>query len=44
MLDIIIASAKIDKDDKLKGLNLGADDYIEKPYDIDILLARVTII
>lgn len=38
---ILIASAKTDKDDKLKGLNLGADDYIEKPYDIDILLAKI---
>ena len=38
---ILIASAKKDKDDKLKGLNLGADDYIEKPYDIDILLAKI---
>ena len=38
---ILIASAKNQKDDKLKGLNLGADDYIEKPYDIDILLAKI---
>ena len=38
---ILIASARIDKDDKLKGLNLGADDYIEKPYDIDILIAKI---
>lgn len=38
---IIIASAKTTKDDKLKGLTLGADDYIEKPYDIDILLAKI---
>ncbi len=38
---ILIASAKNAKDDKLKGLNLGADDYIEKPYDIDILLAKI---
>ena len=38
---ILIASAKTDKDDKLKGLNLGADDYIEKPYDIDILIAKI---
>lgn len=38
---ILIASARTDKEDKLKGLNLGADDYIEKPYDIDILLAKV---
>ncbi len=38
---IMIASARTNKDDMLKGLGLGADDYIEKPYDIDILLAKV---
>ena len=38
---IMIASARTDKDDKLKGLGLGADDYIEKPYDIEILLAKI---
>ena len=38
---ILIASARTEKNDKLKGLNLGADDYIEKPYDIDILLAKI---
>ena len=38
---IIIVSAKEGKEDKLNGLFLGADDYIEKPYDIDILLAKV---
>ena len=38
---IIMVSAKNMKDDKLKGLVLGADDYIEKPYDIDILIAKV---
>lgn len=38
---IIMVSAKNMKDDKLKGLLLGADDYIEKPYDIDILIAKV---
>lgn len=39
---IIIVSAKDGKEDKLNGLMLGADDYIEKPYDIDILLAKIT--
>lgn len=39
---IIIVSAKTEKDDKLSGLLLGADDYIEKPYDIDILLAKIS--
>ena len=38
---ILIASAKVEKNDKLKGLNLGADDYIEKPYDMDILIAKI---
>ena len=38
---ILIASARTEKNDKLKGLNLGADDYIEKPYDIDILIAKI---
>ncbi len=38
---ILIVSAKIQKEDKLNGLVLGADDYIEKPYDIDIMLAKI---
>ncbi len=38
---IIILSARSSKEDKLNGLLLGADDYMEKPYDIDILLAKV---
>lgn len=38
---ILIVSAKNTKNDKLNGLFLGADDYIEKPYDIDILLAKI---
>ena len=39
---ILIVSAKNEKDDKLNGLMLGADDYIEKPYDIDIMLAKIS--
>ena len=38
---IIILSAKIGKEDKLNGITLGADDYIEKPIDIDIILAKI---
>ena len=38
---ILMVSARISKEDKLNGLILGADDYIEKPYDIDILLAKI---
>lgn len=39
---VLIVSAKTDKEDKLNGLNLSADDYIEKPYDIDIMLAKIS--
>lgn len=38
---ILIVSAKTGKEDQLTGLNLGADDYIEKPYDIDIMIAKI---
>lgn len=38
---IIILTAKNNKEDELKGLELGADDYIKKPFDSDILLARI---
>lgn len=38
---ILIVSAKTEKEDKLNGLVLGADDYIEKPYDIDIMLVKI---
>lgn len=38
---VLIVSAKGEKEDKLNGLNGGADDYIEKPYDIDIMLAKI---
>ncbi|MCL2628347.1 MAG: response regulator transcription factor [Oscillospiraceae bacterium] len=41
-LPLIILSAKTDKDDKLSGLILGADDYIEKPFDVDLLIAKVS--
>ena len=36
---VIIVSARGEKTDMLDGLGLGADDYIEKPYDI--LLAKI---
>lgn len=38
---VIIVSAKDSKEDKLNGIISGADDYIEKPYDIDILMAKI---
>ena len=40
-IPILILSAKIDEFDKVKGLYLGADDYITKPFRPRELLARV---
>ncbi len=40
-LPIIILSAKHSTDDKIKGLNLGADDYLTKPFAFNELLARI---
>ena len=38
---IIIISAYDSISDKIKGLNLGADDYLDKPFDNEELLARI---
>ncbi len=40
-IPIIILSAKTEDSDKILGLNVGADDYIAKPYNPMELLARV---
>lgn len=41
---IIIITAKNSLDDKVKGLNLGADDYLAKPFFMPELIARVSAI
>lgn len=38
---ILMLSAKGEVSDKVQGLNLGADDYLSKPFDTDELLARI---
>ena len=38
---IIVLTARIQRDEKLKGLALGADDYITKPFDPAEFLARI---
>lgn len=38
---IIVISAYDSIADKIRGLNLGADDYLDKPFDNDELLARI---
>ena len=40
-LPIVLLTAKDAATDQVKGLNLGADDYITKPFTFDVLAARV---
>lgn len=40
-LGIIILSAKGQEQDKIRGLSIGADDYMTKPFSVSELLARV---
>ena len=41
-IPIIILSAKGEDNDKILGLNIGADDYITKPFDLNVLLAKIS--
>lgn len=41
LIPVLVVSAKSDEVDKIKGLNLGADDYITKPFGMGELVARV---
>jgi DNA-binding response OmpR family regulator len=38
---IIMLTAKVEEEDMLKGLSIGADDYITKPFSLKALLARI---
>ncbi len=40
-IPIIIMSARTEKEDSINGFLLGADDYVTKPLDIDILIAKI---
>ena len=40
-LPILVLSARSDEQDKIKALNLGADDYLVKPFSMGELIARV---
>ena len=40
-LPIMIMSARTQTDDKILGYDLGADDYVEKPFPMSLLLAKV---
>jgi len=41
IMPILMLTALEEVDDKVKGLELGADDYLPKPFDVSELLARV---
>lgn len=43
-IPVIFVTAKSDLNDRLNGLNLGADDYIVKPFEMPELLARVRVV
>ena len=43
MMPVIVLTARKEQDDVLEGFNLGADDYITKPFSMDELLARVKV-
>lgn len=40
-IPIIMLTAKGEEEDKIKGLNAGADDYVTKPFSVPELIARV---
>lgn len=40
-MPILMLTARSKQQEVVHGLNLGADDYLAKPFDLDILLARV---
>ena len=40
-LPVLILTARDATEDRVKGLDMGADDYLSKPFDLDEMLARV---
>tara|TARA_R110000868_G_scaffold5065_6_gene31228 strand:+ start:11108 stop:11770 length:663 start_codon:yes stop_codon:yes gene_type:complete len=43
-LPVIIVTARDGVEDRIRGLDLGADDYLVKPFDIQELLARLRVV
>ena len=41
-LPVFLLTAKAEAEDKLKGLGIGADDYIVKPFDVDEVIIRIS--
>ena len=42
-MPVVILSARDELDDKVSGLQLGADDYVTKPFSFEELLARIRV-
>ena len=40
-LPVILLTARADRETILEGFEAGADDYVTKPFDMDVLLARI---
>lgn len=40
-LPVIVLTARVSEDDRVRGLSLGSDDYVAKPFSVRELLARV---
>lgn len=40
-IPLVLLTARTADEDKIKGLEIGADDYITKPFNMDLLLLRV---
>ncbi|MDE5715030.1 MAG: response regulator transcription factor [Anaeroplasmataceae bacterium] len=43
-IPILFVSARTSDDDKIIALNIGGDDYIQKPYSLGVLLAKVKVV
>lgn len=43
-IPILFISARSSDDDKIIALNIGGDDYIQKPYSLGVLLAKVKVV
>lgn len=41
MLPVIILSAKVERDDIMRAYELGCDDYVTKPFSMDILICKI---
>jgi two-component system phosphate regulon response regulator PhoB len=41
-IPLIMVTARVEEEDKVRGLNLGCDDYVSKPFSFPELIARIS--